>query len=91
MNSRPQRSAPSSAHRQIAPVHRGPQAVPHNQLGAPVHHAPNAALLIDFDNVTMGSRSELQTELKNLLSSDIVKGKVSFSAHTLTGRRIPST
>jgi len=89
MNSRPQRSAPSSAHRQIAPVHRGPQAVPHNQLGAPVHHAPNAALLIDFDNVTMGIRSELQTELKNLLSSDIVKGKVSVQRAYADWRRYP--
>src|SRR3990170_3270816 len=89
MNSRPQRTAPSSAHRQIAPVHRGPQAVPHNQLGAPVHHAPNAALLIDFDNVTMGIRSELQTELKNLLSSDIVKGKVSVQRAYADWRRYP--
>ena len=89
MNSRPQRSAPSSAHRQIAPVHRGPQAVPHNQLGAPVHHAPNAALLIDFDNVTMGIRSELQTELKNLLSSEIVKGKVSVQRAYADWRRYP--
>ena len=88
IHSRPQRSAPS-AHRQIAPVHRGPQAVPHNQLGAPVHHAPNAALLIDFDNVTMGIRSELQTELKNLLSSDIVKGKVSVQRAYADWRRYP--
>jgi len=89
MNPRPQRSAPPSAHRQIAPVHRGPQAVPHNALGAPVHHAPNAALLIDFDNVTMGIRSELQTELKNLLSSDIVKGKVSVQRAYADWRRYP--
>src|SRR5687767_1958818 len=89
MNSRPQRSAPPPARRQIAPVHRGPQAVPHNQLGAPVHHAPNAALLIDFDNVTMGIRSELQTELKNLLSSDIVKGKVSVQRAYADWRRYP--
>src|SRR3954468_1764600 len=33
-------------------------------------HAPNACLLTDFDNVTLGIRSDLQTELKNLLSSD---------------------
>ncbi|MEX2111029.1 MAG: NYN domain-containing protein [Gemmatimonadaceae bacterium] len=89
MNPRPQRSAPQSVHRQIAPVHRGPQAVPHNAPGAPVHHAPNAALLIDFDNVTMGIRSELQTELKNLLSSDIVKGKVSVQRAYADWRRYP--
>src|SRR5947207_5725160 len=86
MSSRPHRSAPSSAHRHVAPVHRGPQAIAPIHRGpqamsatalAASHHAPNAALLIDFDNVTMGIRSDLQTELKNLLSSDIVKGKVS--------------
>jgi uncharacterized protein (TIGR00288 family) len=38
--------------------------------------APNAALLIDFDNVTMGMRSDLAKELKSLLDSDIIKGKV---------------
>ncbi|HLA14889.1 MAG TPA: NYN domain-containing protein, partial [Gemmatimonadaceae bacterium] len=58
-------------------------------MGAPVHHAPNAALLIDFDNVTMGIRSELQTELKNLLSSDIVKGKVSVQRAYADWRRYP--
>ena len=40
------------------------------------HHAPNACLLLDFDNVPLGIRSDLQTELKNLLYSDIVKEKV---------------
>src|SRR5206468_3426552 len=53
------------------------------------HHAPNAALLIDFDNVTMGIRSDLQTELKNLLSSDIVKGKVSVQRAYADWRRYP--
>jgi uncharacterized protein (TIGR00288 family) len=52
-------------------------------------HAPNAALLIDFDNVTMGIRSELQTELRNLLSSDIVKGKVSVQRAYADWRRYP--
>jgi len=53
------------------------------------HHAPNAALLIDFDNVTMGIRSDLQTELKNLLSSDIIKGKVSVQRAYADWRRYP--
>src|ERR1700756_4201485 len=53
---------------------------PHAHLSRPVHkeppaHAPNAALLIDFDNVTMGIRSDLQTELKRLLQSEIIRGK----------------
>ncbi|HMI55977.1 MAG TPA: NYN domain-containing protein, partial [Gemmatimonadaceae bacterium] len=70
-------------------MHRGPQAVSHAGIGSQVHHAPNAALLIDFDNVTMGIRSELQTELKNLLSSDIVKGKVSVQRAYADWRRYP--
>jgi uncharacterized protein (TIGR00288 family) len=53
------------------------------------HHAPNAALLIDFDNVTLGIRSDLQTELKNLLSSDIVKGKVAVQRAYADWRRYP--
>jgi len=36
-------------------------------------HAPNAALLIDFDNVTMGIRSDLGKELRSLLSSEIIR------------------
>src|SRR5213075_442745 len=98
MSSRPHRSAPSSAHRHVAPVHRGPQAIAPIHRGpqamsatalAASHHAPNAALLIDFDNVTMGIRSDLQTELKNLLSSDIVKGKVSVQRAYADWRRYP--
>src|SRR5437868_12888700 len=98
MSSRPHRSAPTSAHRHVAPVHRGPQAIAPIHRGpqamssaalASSHHAPNAALLIDFDNVTMGIRSDLQTELKNLLSSDIVKGKVSVQRAYADWRRYP--
>src|SRR5437867_6850659 len=98
MSSRPHRSAHPGAHRQVAPVHRGPQAIAPIHRGpqamssatlGTTHHAPNAALLIDFDNVTMGIRSELQTELKNLLSSDIVKGKVSVQRAYADWRRYP--
>lgn len=75
----------------IAPLHRGPQARAHiapvSQI-APVH-APNAALLIDFDNVTMGIRSDLQTELRNLLSSDIIQGKVAVQRAYADWRRYP--
>jgi uncharacterized protein (TIGR00288 family) len=53
------------------------------------HHAPNACLLIDFDNVTLGIRSDLQTELRNLLSSDIVKGKVAVQRAYADWRRYP--
>jgi uncharacterized protein (TIGR00288 family) len=62
---------------------------PSNLTGPAVVHAPNAALLIDFDNVTMGIRSDLQTELRNLLSSDIVHGKVAVQRAYADWRRYP--
>lgn len=55
----------------------------------PAQHAPNAALLIDFDNVTMGIRSDLSKELKNLLNSDIIKGKVAVQRAYADWRRYP--
>src|SRR5215218_7804656 len=69
-------------HHHVAPAHLGPKA-------GPPAHAPNAALLIDFDNVTMGIRSDLQTELRNLLGSDIVKGKVAVQRAYADWRRYP--
>ena len=51
--------------------------------------APNAALLIDFDNVTMGMRSDLSKELKTLLSSDIIRGKVTVQRAYADWRRYP--
>ncbi|MEO6446572.1 MAG: NYN domain-containing protein, partial [Gemmatimonadaceae bacterium] len=57
--------------------------------GAPMQHAPNAALLIDFDNVTMGIRSDLASELRSLLSSDIIKGKVAVQRAYADWRRYP--
>jgi uncharacterized protein (TIGR00288 family) len=56
---------------------------------APFHPAPNAALLIDFDNVTMGIRSELRQELRSLLSSSIIKGKVAVQRAYADWRRYP--
>jgi uncharacterized protein (TIGR00288 family) len=75
---------------QTALVHRGPQAVNLQQQGiaTPVH-APNAALLIDFDNVTMGIRSDLGKELRSLLSSEIIKGKVAVQRAYADWRRYP--
>ncbi len=52
-------------------------------------HAPNAALLIDFDNVTMGIRSDLGKELRTLLGSDIIKGKVAVQRAYADWRRYP--
>jgi uncharacterized protein (TIGR00288 family) len=58
------------------------------QFPAPFH-APNAALLIDFDNVTMGIRSDLGKELRSLLSSEIIKGKVAVQRAYADWRRYP--
>ena len=67
------------------PYFRGPHADPR-----PVPaEAPNAALLIDFDNVTMGMRSDLAKELQTLLGSDIIKGKVTVQRAYADWRRYP--
>ena len=95
MSPRPTRHVPTKAKRahlppaNLAPIHRGPQAALNSGSGTPIHHHPNAALLIDFDNVTMGIRSDLQTELRNLLSSAIVKGKVAVQRAYADWRRYP--
>ena len=75
------------------PIRRGPQAMspvaatPYTV--APFQHAPNAALLIDFDNVTMGIRSDLGHELRSLLGSSIIKGKVAVQRAYADWRRYP--
>jgi uncharacterized protein (TIGR00288 family) len=87
MNSRTHRPAPA---RVGAAVHRrAPTVAPAAAVTPPLIYAPNAALLIDFDNVTMGIRSDLQTELRNLLSSDIIKGKVQLRRAYADWRRYP--
>ncbi|MEO7997318.1 MAG: NYN domain-containing protein [Gemmatimonadaceae bacterium] len=94
MHNRHLRQAPAPS-RTVAPFHRGPSAQPLPISGAQGSHgananAPNAALLIDFDNVTMGIRSEmLQADLNRLLSSDIIKGKVSVRRAYADWRRYP--
>jgi uncharacterized protein (TIGR00288 family) len=55
----------------------------------PFHPAPNAALLIDFDNVTMGIRSDLGKELKALLNSEVIRGKVAVQRAYADWRRYP--
>ncbi len=62
---------------------------PHQGARDPLNVAPNAALLIDFDNVTMGMRSDLSKELKTLLNSDIIKGKVTVQRAYADWRRYP--
>ncbi len=88
MNSRPPRKA-TPARMPVVPMHRGPQAGTASYSGQGGFHAPNAALLIDFDNVTTGIRSDLGNELRNLLSSDIIKGKVAVQRAYADWRRYP--
>src|SRR5687768_18504873 len=66
-----------------------PTKAPHQGARDPLNVAPNAALLIDFDNVTMGMRSDLSKELKSLLNSDIIKGKVAVQRAYADWRRYP--
>ena len=66
-----------------APHIEGANASPHSS------GAPNAALLIDFDNVTMGIRSDLSKEMKSLLGSDMIKGKVTVQRAYADWRRYP--
>jgi len=74
----------------VAPFHRGPSAQPASTGNSyPQQGAPNAAMLIDFDNVTMGIRSDLELGLKNLLASDVIKGKVSVRRAYADWRRYP--
>ncbi|MCL7991816.1 MAG: NYN domain-containing protein [marine benthic group bacterium] len=61
---------------------------PHRRPGAEEQFS-NAALLIDFDNVTMGTRSNLGQELRKLLNSDIIKGKVAVQRAYADWRRYP--
>jgi uncharacterized protein (TIGR00288 family) len=86
MNSRHSRLPTRS---QSALLHRGPQAMTAAAHVSPPIHAPNAALLIDFDNVTMGIRSDLGKELRSLLSSEIIKGKVAVQRAYADWRRYP--
>jgi uncharacterized LabA/DUF88 family protein len=45
--------------------------------------------MIDFDNVTMGIRSDLQNRLRKLLNSEIIKGKVAVQRAYADWRRYP--
>ncbi|MDE2879444.1 NYN domain-containing protein [Candidatus Palauibacter soopunensis] len=60
---------------------------PHRRPSADMADA--AALLIDFDNVTMGIRSNLGQELRNFLESDIIRGKVAVQRAYADWRRYP--
>src|SRR5512142_36315 len=87
-------SAAQEARRRSPAPHPKMATQAHAHLPRPAYkepptHAPNAALMIDFDNVTMGIRSDLQTELKRLLQSDIIRGKVAVQRAYADWRRYP--
>ena len=63
--------------------------VPHVSGASHEGSTHNAALLIDFDNVTMGIRSNLGHELRKLLDSDIIAGKVAVQRAYADWRRYP--
>ncbi len=85
-------TTPTAPNRRLAPQPTQSAHVPAAHvapvMGPPVT-SPNAALLIDFDNVTMGIRSDLQSELKTLLGSDIIRGKVQLRRAYADWRRYP--
>ncbi|MFQ5529039.1 MAG: NYN domain-containing protein [Gemmatimonadota bacterium] len=54
-----------------------------------VEQSQHAALMIDFDNVTMGIRSNLGQEIRKLLDSDVIRGKVSVQRAYADWRRYP--
>ena len=62
---------------------------PARHVSQPQVHAPHAALLIDFDNVTLGIQKDLTKELRTLLNSDIIKGKVAVQRAYADWRRYP--
>ncbi len=65
----------------------GPEA--RSEARPDAEDAHQAALLIDFDNVTMGIRSNLGQELRNLLNSDVMKGRLAVQRAYADWRRYP--
>ena len=59
------------------------------EVVTPSPTAPAVALLIDFDNVTIGVHSNVADELNMLLESDIIRGKVAVQRAYTDWRRFP--
>ncbi|HEX6911511.1 MAG TPA: NYN domain-containing protein, partial [Longimicrobium sp.] len=73
-------------------MNNSPFRAPHLSTGGPALSAGrSAALLIDFDNVTMNVRSDLGKELKSLLDSDVFRGKIAVRRAYADWRRYPSS
>ena len=60
-----------------------------SDTGSDAEDTHQAALLIDFDNVTLGIRSNLGAELRNLLSSEVIRGNVAVQRAYADWRRYP--
>jgi uncharacterized protein (TIGR00288 family) len=56
----------------------------------PQRTARSAALLIDFDNVTLGVHSDLGRELKTLINSEVFRGKIAVRRAYADWRRFPN-
>lgn len=73
-------------------MNNSPLRSPHAATGGPaLNGVRSAALLIDFDNVTMNVRSDLGKELKSLLDSDVFRGKIAVRRAYADWRRYPSS
>ena len=70
-------------------INTSPDHAPHTPPPGTPASPHNAALLIDFDNVTMGIRSDLQNQLRKLLSSEVISGRVSVQRAYADWRRYP--
>ncbi|HEX8391648.1 MAG TPA: NYN domain-containing protein, partial [Longimicrobium sp.] len=64
---------------------------PRGFQGPTLSSGRSAALLIDFDNVTMNVRSDLGKELNGLLNSDVFRGKIAVRRAYADWRRYPSS
>jgi uncharacterized protein (TIGR00288 family) len=64
------------------------------EWSGPAAHSPrsarSAALLIDFDNVTLGVHSDLGRELKTLINSEVFRGKIAVRRAYADWRRFPN-
>jgi uncharacterized protein (TIGR00288 family) len=61
----------------------------HSPLMGETSGGANAALLVDFDNVTLGIRSDLQRQLKLIIGSDVIQGRISVQRAYADWRRYP--
>ncbi|HEU4881603.1 MAG TPA: NYN domain-containing protein, partial [Longimicrobium sp.] len=73
-------------------MNKSPMLMPQAHTGGPaLSTVRSAALLIDFDNVTMNVRSDLGKELKSLLDSDVFRGKIAVRRAYADWRRYPAS